>query len=96
MWVVVNVVDPLKKEVVDNRTLLEHLHEAPQKIWRYISETTRIYMAHVLRLMKYFWPKANMSPLVDGVAMECSDEKFAEYLKEVGPVAQKIFDLEKD
>jgi hypothetical protein len=24
------------------------------------------------------------------MAADCSDEKFAEYLKEVGPVAQKI------
>jgi DNA-directed RNA polymerase sigma subunit (sigma70/sigma32) len=30
--VVVNMVDPLEEGVVNNRTLLEHLHEAPQKI----------------------------------------------------------------
>jgi hypothetical protein len=53
-------------------------------------ETTKTYVAHILGLVKSFWPKGNLSPLADGMAADCSDEKFAEYLKEVGPVAQKI------
>jgi uncharacterized protein YcaQ len=48
--VVVNMVDPLGG-VVDNRTLLERLHEAPYKIASYVSETTRTYVAHVLGLV---------------------------------------------
>jgi hypothetical protein len=47
------MVDP-SKEVVDNRTLLERLHEAPQKIVGYISDTTKTYMAHVLGLIESF------------------------------------------
>jgi hypothetical protein len=58
--VVVDMVDPLGEVVVDNRTLLERLREAPQKIASYVSETTMTYVAHVLGLVKSFWPNANV------------------------------------
>jgi hypothetical protein len=48
----------------------------PQKIVSYVSETTRAYIAHVLRLVKSFWPKANVEPLANGMAADCSEEKF--------------------
>jgi hypothetical protein len=47
------------------------------------------YVAHVLGLVKLFWPKADVSRLADGVAADCSGERFVEYLQEVEPVAQK-------
>jgi hypothetical protein len=51
----------------------------------------------VLGLVKSFWTKANMEPLADGMAADCSKEKFAYYLKEVEPVAHKIVEsLEQD
>jgi SMC interacting uncharacterized protein involved in chromosome segregation len=90
--VVVEMVDPQKEGVVNNKTLLKHLHEAPQKITGYISETTKTYVAHILGLVKSFWLKANLSPLADGMAADCSKEKFSEYIEEVKPVAQKIVD----
>jgi NADH:ubiquinone oxidoreductase subunit E len=52
--IVVNTVDPSEEGAIDNRTLLEYLHEAPQKIAGYISETTKTYVAHVLGLIKSF------------------------------------------
>jgi hypothetical protein len=52
--VVVNMVDPTEEGVVNNRTLLDNLREAPQKIASYVSEATKTYMAHVLGLVKSF------------------------------------------
>jgi hypothetical protein len=66
------MVDPLEEVVVDDRTLLERLHEAPQKIAVYISKATKTYVAHVLGLIKSFWPMANVEPLADGMAADCS------------------------
>jgi hypothetical protein len=38
-----------------------------------------------------------VEPLADGMAADCSEEKFAKYLKEVEPVAHKIVEsLEED
>jgi hypothetical protein len=51
----------------------------------------------VLGLFKSFWSKANLEPLADGMATECSQERITEYLKEVELVAQKIVEsLEQD
>jgi hypothetical protein len=72
MQVVVDTVDPLEEGVISKKTLLEQLHEAPQKISGYISETTKTYVAHILGLVKSYSPKANLSPLADGMAADCS------------------------
>jgi hypothetical protein len=69
----------------------------PCRRFGFISETTATYVAHVLGLFKSFWPKANLEPLADGMAADCSQERFKEYLREVEPVSQKIVEsLEKD
>jgi hypothetical protein len=85
--VVVDMVDPPEEGVINERTLLERLCEAPQKIAGYISETIKTYVAHILGLVKSYWPKANLNSLVDGMSANCSEEKFLEYIEEVKPVA---------
>lgn len=95
--VIMDMVDPQEEGVTDNRTLLDHLHEALQKVASYVSETTRTYVAHALGLVKSFWPKACTEALADGLAADCFEEKFVEYLQEVKPVANKIVEnLEQD
>jgi hypothetical protein len=78
------MVDHPEEGVADNRTVMEHFCEAPQKISSYISETTKTYMARVLGLFKSFWPNANLVSLADGMAADCSKEKFADYIEVVG------------
>jgi hypothetical protein len=90
--VVLDMVDPPKEGVISERALLERLREAPLKISRYISQTTKTYVAHILGLVKSYWPMANMSPLVDGMADDCSKEKFSEFVEEAKPVAQRLLD----
>jgi hypothetical protein len=68
----------LLEGVVNTRSLLEHHREAPQRIFGYISRTTKNFVAHVLGLFKSFYPNTNMGPLADGMAANYSDEKFAE------------------
>lgn len=51
----------------------------------------------VLSLFKSFYLDADVKPLVEDAAADCSEEKFAEYLEEAKPVAQKIVeDMELD
>lgn len=88
--VVVDIVEPPEEGAIDNRTLLEHLRGAPQRISSYLLEITKSYVTHVLGLVKSFWPKCNLSVLIDSMAVDCSDQQFAEYLEEAGIVAQKI------
>ena len=92
--VVVDMVDLVKDGAVASKTLVERLCEAPQKISSYLSEITKQYVEHVLGLFKSYWAKANLTPLGEGTAiMECSEERFVEYLKEVKPMAEKVVAL---
>ena len=37
-------------------TLVEQLRKVPQGTMKYLSETTRQYVSHVLGLVKSYWP----------------------------------------
>jgi ribonuclease D len=90
--VVINMVDLPKEGVASDKTLLKRLHEAPQKITGYISETIKTYVAHILGLVKSYWPKANLSPLVDDMSVDYSDKNFLEFVEEVKPMAHQLVD----
>jgi hypothetical protein len=81
------MVDTPEEGVANNKTLLECLREVSQRIFGYISKTTKAYVVHILGLAKSFCPKDNVSPLADGMAADCSKDNVAEYLEEVSPVA---------
>jgi hypothetical protein len=87
---VVDMVDPVGDGAAGEKSLMERLREAPQKISSYLSETSKQYMAHVLGLVKSYWPVANLAPLSDGLAAGCSDEQFDQYVEELKPVADRI------
>jgi len=88
---VVDMVDPPEEGTEQVKTLLERLRGAPQKIVKYLSDNTRQYVSHVLGLVKSYWPQANLTP-VEGMAIECTDQKFANLVEKVKPVADMIVD----
>ena len=75
----------VEKGEAGDKTLVERLREAPQKITSFLSDTSKQYLAHALRLVKSFWHAANLALIGDGLAEGCSDDKFAEYVEEVNP-----------
>ena len=84
------VVGMVEEEDAGNKSLVEHLCEAPQWLSSFFSETSRDYLAHALGLVKSFLPSANMALIGDGVAVGCSGEKFSEYVEEMKPIADKV------
>jgi hypothetical protein len=93
----VEVVDPLEDGAVDERSLLERLRGALQKVLSFVTEASTTYVNHALGLVKSFWPKARLEVLAQGVAADCSEEQFSEYLLEARPVAEKIVEsIEQD
>lgn len=86
------VADMVEDGDVGEKSLVERLREAPQKIAVFVSDTSKQYMAHILGLVKSYWLGANLAPLSDGMADGCSDEKFTDYVEELKPVASKIVD----
>jgi hypothetical protein len=71
--IAVDMVDPLEEGVFSTRTLLKRLREASQRISDYVCRTTRTFVAHVLGLIKSFYPNINVGPLTDGMAADYSD-----------------------
>ena len=83
---VVEMVDPLEEGTLSTKTLVESLEEAPQKLLSYVSDNTKAYVAHVLALVKSYWPQAKLAPLASGVAVNCPEEDFLWYREESEPL----------
>ena len=84
------VVGMVEEEGPSNKTLVECLREAPQRITSFFADTSREYLAHALGLVKSFLPSANLALIGDGVAVGCSEEKFSKYITEMKPIADKV------
>jgi hypothetical protein len=80
----------VEEEGAGEKSLLEHLREAPQQLNSFFSDTSRDYLAQALGLVKSFLPSANLSLIGDGVAIGCSEEKFSKYVVEMKPIADKV------
>ena len=87
------IVEMVEESEAGDKILVARLREAPKKVACFLSETLKQYLAHILGLVKSHWPGANLTPVSDGLAAGCSDEKFAEYVEEVKPIASKIVDM---
>ena len=84
------VVDMVEEEEAGEKSLLERLREAPQRLSSFFSQTSREYLAHALGLVKSFLPSTNLALISDGVAVGCSEEKFFEFVAEMKPIADKV------
>jgi len=69
---------------------VERLEEAPQKILNYISNNTKSYVAHVLALVKSYWPQAKLAPLASGIVVDYPEEDFVYCRDEAEPLADEI------
>jgi hypothetical protein len=43
--------------------------------------------------VKSYWPQANIVPLGEGMAQECTEEKFATLVEEAKPVVNRTVDI---
>ena len=59
-----------------SKSLVEHLEEAPKKLFDIMTATSKDYLTHMIAVVKFFWPHHNLSPIAKGIAPDCSDEKF--------------------
>ena len=84
------VVGMVEEGDAGDKSLLEHLREAPQRFGSFFSDTSWDYLAHVLGFVKSFLPSVNLSFIGDGVAASCSEERFSENVAEMKPIADKV------
>jgi hypothetical protein len=86
----VDMVDPPEEGKAGQRPLLEWLRGAPQKVVKFLSEAPVTCVSHALAFVKSFLLEAQLETFAQGVAAECTEDQFAEYLQEARPVAEQI------
>jgi hypothetical protein len=86
----VDMVDTQEDGKVGMQPLLERLLGVPQKVLSFLTEAPIACVSHTLSFVKSFWPEARLEAFVQGVAAECSEEQFNEYLQEAQPIAEQI------
>ena len=78
----VDLVDPVEGGTSTSKTLVERLRGAPQRVAGYLTETSKQCVAHVMGLVKSYWPEAKVALL--------GDDMFIKYVEEAEPVAEQI------
>jgi hypothetical protein len=78
----VDMVNPPEEGETSEQTLLERLLGAPQKVAGFLTEALAACVSHALAFVKSFWPEAQLEIFAQGVAAECTEEQFNEYLQE--------------
>jgi hypothetical protein len=86
----VDMVDPPEEGGAGPRPLLERLREAPRKLLKFLSEAPVACVSNALAYVKSFVPSAQLSIFAQGMAADCTDEQFEEYLQEAQPAAEQI------
>ena len=84
------VIEMVEEGNPSDKTLVERLCEAPQRITSFLFDTSRQYLAHALGLVKSFLPSANLALISDGLTVSCSEEKFSGYVEEMKPIVDKV------
>jgi hypothetical protein len=70
----VDIVDPQEDGESGERSLLERLLGAPQKVIEFLAEAPVACVSHALAFVKSFWPEAQLETFTQGVAAECTEE----------------------
>jgi hypothetical protein len=86
----VDMVDPPEEGEAGPQPLLERLREAPKKLLKFLSEAPVACVSNALAYVKSFVPNAQLGIFAQGMAADCTDEQFEEYLQEAQPVAEQI------
>ena len=73
----------------NSKSLVEHLEEAPQKIFDVLTTTSK-NCSHMIGVIKSYLPQFNVALIAKGISPNCSDEKFREYCKESEVIAEEI------
>jgi hypothetical protein len=70
--------------------LVNRLKEDPGQLATYVKHLARSIPNQVLAFMKSYFPKAPVEVVAGRVAANCTDEQYAELLKQMAPIAEQV------
>lgn len=82
---VVNAIAPLKDDA-GPRSLVERLKTTPGKV----AGLCKAVCKQVLAVVKSYYPRADLMAVGDGVARNCTEDAYVQYLEEAEPIASKM------
>jgi hypothetical protein len=94
--------EQLRKELEDLRGAAQELvdmvdppeggeaGQRPLLVLKFLSEAPIACVSNALAYVKSFVPNAQLGIFAQGMAADCTDERFEEYLREAQPVAEQI------
>jgi hypothetical protein len=72
--------------------LVDGLKEAPSRLAAYVKHLAKSILNQVLAFMKSYFSKATVDVVAGGLAANCTDEQYAELLKQMAPIAEQVTD----
>jgi hypothetical protein len=70
--------------------LVDRLREAPSRLATYVKHVAKLIPNQTLAYMKSYFPKAPVDVVAGGLASNCTDEKYAELLEQMVPIAEQV------
>jgi hypothetical protein len=70
--------------------LVDRLKEAPTRLATYVKHLVKSIPNQVLVFMKSYFPKAPVDVVAGGLAANCTNEKYAELLEQMAPIADQV------
>jgi hypothetical protein len=70
--------------------LVDRLREAPSRLATYVKHLAKSIPNQVLAFMKSYFPKAPVDVVAGGLATNCTDERYAELLEQMAPIAEQV------
>jgi vacuolar-type H+-ATPase subunit I/STV1 len=70
--------------------LVDRLREAPSRLATYDKHLAKLIPNQILAYMKSYFPKAPVDVVDGGLAANCTDERYAELLEQMAPIAEQV------
>jgi hypothetical protein len=70
--------------------LVDRLKKAPGHLATYVMHLAKSIPNQVLAFMKSYFPKAPVDVVAAGLAVNCTDEQYAELLEQMAPIAEQV------
>jgi hypothetical protein len=70
--------------------LVDRLREAPSRLAMYVKHLAKSISNQILAYMKSYFSKVPVDVVAGGLAVNCTNEQYAELLEQMAPIAEQV------
>ena len=79
-----------REDGVAQRPLVDRLRETPGRLKAYLQKLRKSVPQQVVAFLRSYFPGAPVHVIAQGVASDCSNEKFGELMRDAEPIAEAV------